>query len=446
MARSDETGSDETGPDETRPGEASTDPTDESHEGMRKKGFWGRVRNVNLAPVQKFGRSLMLPIASLPAAALLLRLGQDDLLGPDGAGWDEVALVVGAAGDALFNWLPLLFAVGVAIGMAKKADGSTALAAVIGYMVYKNVSEAMSPFVLDDEALEQGLLVDYHVLGGIVMGLTSAFLWQRYYRIKLPPYLAFFGGRRFVPMVTALAAILFAVLMSFIYPFFHAGITAAGEWVAQNAVLGGFVYGFANRLLIPLGLHHILNNPPWFMLGTYETADGSVVTGDIERFYAGDPTAGIFMAGFFPIMMFALPAAAIAIWHEAKPKNRKLIGGMMLSVAFTAFLTGVTEPLEFAFMFVAFPLYVLHAFLTGTSMALVNYLEIKHGFGFSAGLFDYLLSWNLATNPGWLALIGLGYAALYYVLFRVVIRWWNLKTPGREEEGDESAPESEARA
>ena len=426
---------------------APVDPTDQSGgpEKTEKKGLWARVRSVNLAPVQKFGRSLMLPIASLPAAALLLRLGQDDLLGPEGLGWDEVALVIGAAGDALFDWLPLLFAVGVAIGMAKKADGSTALAAVIGYMVYKNVSEAMSPFVLDEETLEQGLLVDYHVLGGIVMGLTSAFLWQRYYRIKLPPYLAFFGGRRFVPMVTALAAIVLAVLMSFAYPLFFAGITAAGEWVAQNAVLGGFVYGFANRLLIPLGLHHILNNPPWFLLGSYETADGSIVTGDIERFYAGDPTAGIFMAGFFPIMMFALPAAAIAIWHEARPENRKLIGGMMLSVAFTAFLTGVTEPLEFAFMFVAFPLYVLHAFLTGTSMALVNYLEIKHGFGFSAGLFDYLLNWNIATNPGWLIIIGLGYAALYYVLFRVVIRWWNLKTPGREDEDDKAAPETEAR-
>ncbi len=194
-------------------------------------------------------------------------------------------------------------------------------------------------------------------------------------------------------------------------------------------------------MLLPLGLHHILNNPPWFLLGSYETADGAVVTGDIQRFLSGDPDAGIFMAGFFPIMMFAVPAIALAIWHEARPENRKAVGGIMISVALTAFITGVTEPLEFAFMFVAFPLYVLHAFLTGTSLALVNYLEIRQGFGFSAGLFDFVLNWNIATNPAWLILIGLGYGVLYYVLFRVIIRRFNLKTPGREEDS-ETKPET----
>lgn len=401
-------------------------------------------KGFSVAGLQRFGRSLMLPIASLPAAALFMRLGQDDLLGADGLGWDEVAVVVGAAGSALFDWLPLIFAVGVAIGMAKKADGSTGLAAVVGYVVYMEVCEVMSPFVLGDEAVAEGDVVDFHVLGGILVGLVAAFLWQRYHRIKLPPYLAFFGGRRFVPMITALAAMILAVLMSFLYSGFDAGITALGVWTTENAVLGGFVYGFANRLLLPLGLHHILNNPPWFLIGSYDTGDG-VVSGDIARFLSGDPTAGIFMAGFFPIMMFALPAAALAIWHEARPENRKAVGGIMISVALTAFLTGVTEPLEFAFMFVAFPLYVLHAFLTGTSMALVNYLEIKQGFGFSAGLFDFVLNWNIATNPAWLIVIGLGYAALYYVLFRLIIRRFNLKTPGREEseEKAETAPETE---
>lgn len=415
------------------------EPIVEASQGLRKR----RWRDLDLSAVQKFGRSLMLPIASLPAAAILMRLGQPDLLGDEGLGWDQVAAIVGAAGDALFAWLPLLFAVGVAIGMAKKADGSTALAAVVGFIVWEAVCEAMSPVVLGAEAAEAGEVVDFHVLGGIIVGLITAFLWQRYHRIKLPPYLAFFGGRRFVPMITALAAIVLGVLMSFLYIGFDAGITALGEWVTQNAVLGGFVYGFVNRLLLPLGLHHILNNPPWFLIGSYDTGDG-VVTGDIERFLSGDPTAGIFMAGFFPIMMFALPAAALAIWHEARPENRKAVGGIMISVALTAFLTGVTEPLEFAFMFVAFPLYVVHAFLTGTSMALVNYLEIKQGFGFSAGLFDFLLNWNIATNPGWLILIGLGYAVVYYVLFRAIIRRFNLKTPGREdsEEKPESAPET----
>ena len=398
-------------------------------------------RGLNLAPMQRFGTSLMLPIAALPVAALLLRLGQPDLLGADGAGWDNVSAVIGAAGNALFANLPLLFAVGIAIGMARKSDGSTALAAVVGYLVFKAVGDAMSPMVLEGEEL-----INYGVLGGIVIGLTSAFLWQRYHRIKLPPYLAFFGGRRFVPIIVAFAAIGLSVLMNLVYPWFDAGITNLGEWVTQNAVLGGFVYGTLNRLLIPLGLHHILNNPPWFIFGSYTPGTGDAVTGDIPRFLAGDPTAGAFMTGFFPIMMFALPAAALAIWHEARPAHKKAVGGIMLSAALTSFLTGVTEPLEFAFMFVAFPLYFVHALLTGTSMALVNALGIKDGFGFSAGLFDYVLNFNIATNPLWLIPIGLGYALIYYFLFRFVIRKWNLRTPGREDDVEEQAAIADARA
>ena len=392
---------------------------------------------LNLAPIQKFGRSLMLPIASLPAAALLLRIGQDDVLGKDGLGWNQVAAVIGAAGNALFANLALLFAVGVAIGIAKKADGSTALAAVVGYLVFKGVGDAMSPFVLGLPA-EGGkqALINYGVLGGILMGLVAGWLWQRYYRIELPPYLAFFGGRRFVPMVTAVAAIVLSVGLAFVYPAFNGGLTAVGNWVAQNAIIGGFVYGTLNRLLIPLGLHHILNNPPWFILGEFTKADGTVVHGDILRFLAGDPTAGTFMTGFFPIMMFALPAAALAIWQEAKPANRKAVGGIMISVALTSFLTGVTEPLEFAFMFVAWPLYVMHAVLTGVSLALTNALGIKMGFGFSAGLFDFALNWNIGTNPWMILIIGPVFAVIYYALFRFVIRKWNLRTPGREAEGE----------
>ena len=402
-------------------------------------------RRVNLAGLQKFGRSLMLPIASLPAAALLLRLGQADLLGADGLGWERVAAVVGAAGNALFANLPLLFAVGVAIGMAKKADGSTALAAVVGYLVFKGVGDALSPSVLGTPA-EGGTqeLINYGVLGGIIIGLAAAFLWQRYHRISLPPYLAFFGGRRFVPIITSLVALLLAVGMGLVYPVFNAGLTNLGEWVTDNSVIGGFVYGTTNRLLIPLGLHHILNSSPWFIFGDYTTASGQVVHGDIARFLNGDPSAGAFMTGFFPIMMFALPAAALAIWQEARPAQRKVVGGIMLSAALTSFLTGVTEPLEFSFMFVAWPLYVMHAVLTGTSMALVNAIGVKDGFGFSAGLFDFALNWNIATKPALLVLIGLGYAVIYYTLFRFVIRRWNLRTPGREDDetavaGDTSA-------
>ena len=404
-------------------------------------------RRLNLAPVQKFGRSLMLPIAALPVAALLLRLGQPDLLGADGVGWERVAAVVGAGGNALFANLPILFAVGVAIGMAKKADGSTALAAVVGYLVFKAVGDAMSPYILGVPAEgETQALINYGVLGGIVTGLVAAYLWQRYHRVSLPPYLAFFGGRRFVPIITAFAMLILSVLMSLVYEAFNAGITNLGEWVTENSVLGGFVYGTLNRLLIPLGLHHILNNPPWFVFGNYTNDAGEVVHGDIFRFLAGDPTAGAFMTGFFPIMMFALPAAALAIWHEAKPAHKAAVGGIMLSAALCSFLTGVTEPLEFAFMFVAWPLYVLHAVLTGTSLALVNALDIRDGFGFSAGLFDFLLNWNIATKPWALIPIGLGYAVVYYFSFRFVIRKWNLRTPGREEEGEESLVEADTSA
>ncbi len=397
-------------------------------------GFWPAT----LAVLQRIGRSLMLPIAVLPAAALLLRLGQPDLLGVDGWNWGAVADVIGAAGNALFANLALLFAVGVAIGFARKSDGSTALAAVVGYLVFKGVGDALSPHILDEAAEgEVQELINWGVLGGILVGIMTALLWERYHRIKLVPWLAFFGGRRFVPIITAVAAIVLAVLMSFVYRPFDSGLTNLGEWVAENDVLGGFVYGTANRLLIPLGLHHILNSFPWFQLGEFTNAAGETVQGDIARFLNGDPTAGAFMTGFFPIMMFALPAAALAIAQEAKPSQKKVVGGIMLAAALTSFITGVTEPLEFAFLFVAFPLYVIHALLTGTSLALVNALDIRDGFGFSAGLIDYVLNWNIATKPWLLIPIGLGYAVIYYFLFRFVIRKWNLRTPGREEDADE---------
>ena len=214
--------------------------------------------------------------------------------------------------------------------------------------------------------------------------------------------------------------------------------------MTDNAVLGGFVYGTLNRLLIPLGLHHILNNPPWFIFGSYTTSSGETVNGDIARFLEGDPTAGAFMTGFFPIMMFALPAAALAIWHEARPEHKKAVGGIMLSAALTSFLTGVTEPLEFAFMFVAWPLYVIHALFTGTALALVNALGIKDGFAFSAGAIDYTLNFTAATRPLLLLPIGVAYAVLYYAVFRMVIRRFDLATPGRERDDDEPAPEPAA--
>lgn len=394
-----------------------------------------------LAQLQRIGRSLMLPIASLPAAALLLRLGQDDMLGKDGlaGAWGDwllpVAAVLGSAGDALFANLPMIFALGVAIGYARKSDGSTGLAALIGYLVFKNVSNALSPYVLERAGEgEVQELINYGVLGGIVMGLVAALLFQKYSRIKLPAYLAFFGGRRFVPIVTAGVAILVAVVGALVYPWFDAGLTSVGDWVTGSTILGAFVYGMANRLLVPLGLHHLLNSLPWFQFGTFEDANGEVWAGDIARFLHGDPTAGTFMTGFFPILMFALPAAALAIVHTARPEQRKVIAGIMGSAALVSFVTGVSEPLEFSFLFVAYPLYVIHAFLTGTSLALVNWLDIHQGFGFSAGVIDYLLNFRIAQQPLLLIPIGLAYAAVYYFLFRWVITKWNLKTPGREDD------------
>lgn len=387
------------------------------------------------ANAQRLGRSLLLPIAVMPAAGILLRLGQSDMLGAI-PGFAQGATIIAAAGNGVFTWLPLLFAVGIAIGWAKKSDGTTALAAVVGYMVMYQVFAAMSPIVLAGvkDASGNQATINFGVLGGIVMGLVSAVLWEKFHRTKMPDFLGFFSGRRLVPILTAAAALVIAVLMSFVYRYFDIALTAAGTAVADNAVIGGGIFGFVNRMLIPVGLHQLLNFFPWFQLGSFTDAAGTVVHGDIPRFLAGDPTAGIFQTGFFPIMMFALPAGALAIWRNAKPQNRKLVGGIMLSAALTSFVTGITEPLEYSFMFVAFPLYIIHALLTGTSLALVNALGIHDGFSFSAGAIDYVLNFGKADGAIWLIPIGLGYAVVYYFLFSFVIKKWNLRTPGREED------------
>ncbi|CAM3885535.1 PTS transporter subunit EIIC [Tsukamurella strandjordii] len=395
------------------------------------------ARRLDLSGLQKLGRSLMLPIAVLPAAGLLLRLGQDDMLGRFDS-MKTVAAVIGGAGNALISNLPILFAVGIAIGWAKKADGSTALAALVGYLSFQAVEKAMSPVVLAGKVDKAGdpAVVDYGVLGGIVIGIMSAVLWQRYYRTKLPDYIGFFSGRRLVPILTASGAIVVGVIMSFAYPVFNWALTGLGTWVAENSVVGGGVFGAVNRLLLPLGLHHIINSVVWFVLGDYTTSTGEVVHGDISRFLQGDPTAGTFMTGFFPIMMFGLPAAAFAIYRCAKPENRKTVGGIMVSVALTSFLTGITEPLEFSFIFVAWPLLLIHALLTGSSLLIANWLDIHHGFTFSAGFIDYVLNFGKATNPLWIIPMGLIYAVIYYFSFSFIIKRRNLKTPGREDDDE----------
>ncbi|MEC8917760.1 MAG: N-acetylglucosamine-specific PTS transporter subunit IIBC [Pseudomonadota bacterium] len=361
-----------------------------------------------MAGLQKLGRSLMLPIAVLPVAGLLLRLGQPDLL--------DIAFIANA-GNAIFSNLALIFAIGVAVGFADDDNGAAGLAGVIGYLVLNAVLETLNPDI------------NMGVLSGIIIGSVAGLLYNRYKAIKLPDYLAFFGGRRFIPIVTGLSAVVLGGIFGLVWPPVQQGIDQLGQWLIDAGDLGLFVYGVLNRILIVTGLHHVLNSFVWFVFGSFDGA-----TGDLNRFFAGDPTAGSFMAGFFPVMMFGLPAAALAMYHAAPRSRRAQVGGLLLSLALTAFLTGVTEPIEFSFMFLAPALYAMHAVLTGISMALMNMLGVKLGFTFSAGAFDYALSYGLSTN-GWMMIpVGLCYFVLYYGIFRWAIVRFDLPTPGREPE------------
>ncbi|MEV0233191.1 PTS transporter subunit EIIC [Nonomuraea sp. NPDC050786] len=422
-----------------------------------------------MSVLQRLGRSLMLPIAALPAAALLLRFGQPDMLGSNGAEpggladvagfhWmNQVAEVLAAAGAALLENLPLLFAVGVAIGFARKSDGSTALAAVVGYLVFDRVSKVMffgsdiRDTVLIKEVQAQGVkeVIDYgmqnptKVLGGIVMGLVTALLWQRFHRIKLPSWLAFFGGRRFVPIITSIVALVIGVLFGWLWPVIGEWIRHAGEALTSIGPIGTGIYGLVNRLLIPLGLHHFVNSVVWYVVPQCEVG-GRVLGGDWNCYFGGAPHSGQFMAGFFPIMMFALPAAALAMWRAAPPHRRATVGGIMLSAALASFVTGITEPIEFAFIFVAPLLLVVHAVLTGLAMALTTLIGGQLGFGFSAGLLDMLLNAsksNTANLPG-ILILGAVYGVVYYVVFTFLIRKLNIMTPGREPEPDVDSGET----
>ena len=364
------------------------------------------------AGVQQLGRALMLPIAVLPVAGLLLRLGQPDLM--------NIAIVA-QAGDAIFSNLALIFAIGVAVGFARENNGTAGLAGAIGFLIMTAVLKS------HDDKINMG------VLSGIISGLLAGGLYNRYKDIKLPPYLAFFGGKRFVPIVTGLASLLLGILFSYIWPPIQHVIDLTGHWLISAGGIGLFVYGVLNRLLIVTGLHHILNSLVWFVFGSFPDAAGKIATGDLNRFFAGDPSAGAFMAGYFPVMMFGLPAACLAMYHCAKPENKTAVGGLLLSMALTSFLTGVTEPVEFGFMFLAPVLYGVHAVLTGLSLAIMHALHVRLGFAFSAGLFDYLLSYGKGENPLLMLPVGLAYAVVYYCIFRFAIRRFNLMTLGREE-------------
>ncbi|MDR5876880.1 N-acetylglucosamine-specific PTS transporter subunit IIBC [Caballeronia sp. LZ032] len=364
------------------------------------------------AKMQRLGRALMLPIAVLPVAGLLLRLGQPDVFN---------IKMIADAGDAIFTNLPLLFAIGVAVGFAKDNNGTAGLAGAIGYLIEIAVMKDIN------DKLNMG------VLSGIIAGMVAGYLYNKYKDIKLPEYLAFFGGKRFVPIVTGVACLILGIVFGYVWQPVQAAIDSAGNWLTTAGALGTFVFGVLNRILLVTGLHHIINSLAWFVFGSFTPPDGgAIVHGDLHRFFAGDKTAGGFMTGFFPIMMFGLPAACLAMFHEAPKERRAVVGGLLFSMALTAFLTGVTEPIEYSFMFLAPVLYGIHAVLTGLSLAICSALGIHLGFTFSAGAIDYVLNYGLSQR-GWLALvIGVIYFVIYYGLFRFFIRRFNMATPGRE--------------
>lgn len=374
---------------------------------------------------QRLGRSLQLPIAVLPVAALLLRFGQPDLL--------NISFIA-QAGGSIFDNLALIFAIGVAATWSKDNAGSAALAGAVGYFILTKAMVTINPEI------------NMGVLAGIITGLVGGAVYNRWSGIKLPEFLSFFGGKRFVPIATGFFCLILAAIFGYIWPPVQNAIHAGGEWIVSMGAIGSGIFGFVNRLLIPTGLHQVLNTIAWFQIGEFTNAAGTIFHGDINRFYAGDGTAGMFMSGFFPIMMFGLPGAALAMYFAAPKERRPMVGGMLLSVALTAFLTGVTEPLEFLFMFLAPLLYLVHAILTGISLFVATLLGIHAGFSFSAGAIDYVLMYNLpaaSKNVWMLVLMGLVAFAVYFVLFSVIIRAFNLKTPGREDASDDVvAPEA----
>jgi PTS system glucose-specific IIC component len=386
--------------------------------------------------LQKIGKCMMLPVSVLPVAGILLGVGSANF------SWlpDAMSQVMAAAGSAIFGNLPLLFAIGVAIGLTEN-DGVAALAGTVGYVVFlatmgicAKLSGIEPKPIMGIPSIETG------VFGGIIVGLIAAAAFNRFYKIQLPSYLGFFAGKRAVPIITAFAVIVVGAVLSFVWPPIGNGIDAFSHWAVHGSPALAFtIYGVVERALIPFGLHHVWNVPFFFQAGEYRNpANGELVHGEIARFIAGDPTAGN-MTGGYLFKMFGLPAAALAIWQCARPEERKKVGGVMVSAALTAFLTGITEPIEFAFLFVAPVLYAVHAVLAGAAYLVCIELGIKHGFTFSHGLIDYIVLFPQSHNALWLWVIGPIWAGIYYGVFSFSIRRFNLLTPGREPESESVA-------
>ncbi|MDN6159954.1 MAG: glucose-specific PTS transporter subunit IIBC [Staphylococcus equorum] len=418
------------------------------------KKFFGQL--------QRIGKALMLPVAILPAAGLLLAIGtaiqgeslQQYLPFIQNGGIQSIGEMMAGAGGIIFDNLPIIFAMGVAIGLAG-GDGVAAIAAFVGYIIMNktmgaflhvspdNVNDAASGYasVLGIPTLQTG------VFGGIIIGALAAWCYNKFFNISLPSYLGFFAGKRFVPIMMALTSFVLAFPMALIWPHIQTGLNAFSEGLLDsNTGLSVFLYGFIKRLLIPFGLHHIFHAPFWFEFGSWTNAAGDIIRGDqrifIEQIREGSHlTAGKFMQGEFPVMMFGLPAASLAIYHTAKPGSKKIVAGLMGSAALTSFLTGITEPLEFSFLFVAPLLFFIHAILDGLAFLTMYLLDVHLGYTFSGGFIDFVLLGVLPNQTSWWLVIpvGLVYAVIYYFVFRFLITKFNYKTPGREDKQVEAS-------
>ncbi|MEG2602343.1 MAG: N-acetylglucosamine-specific PTS transporter subunit IIBC, partial [Carnobacterium sp.] len=385
---------------------------------------------------QRIGRSLMLPVAVLPAAAVLMGIGY--WIDPSGWGGDSaMAAFLIKAGSSIIDNMAVLFAVGIALGMSKDKDGSAALSGLVAFLVVTTLLSTDSVAMLQGikpEAVNPAFAKIGNQFIGILSGLIAAEMYNRFSHVQLPQALAFFSGKRLVPIMSAVAMIIASAILFFVWPVIFTALVSFGTAISKLGWVGAGLYGFFNRLLIPTGLHHALNSVFWFDVAGIN---------DIGNFWAGTGTKGItgmYQAGFFPVMMFGLPAGAFAMYQAARPEKKKVVASLMIAAGFASFFTGVTEPLEFSFMFVAPALYFVHAVLTGLSLAVAAFFHWTAGFGFSAGLVDFVLSFRLplANQPYMLILQGLVFAALYYFLFKFLIAKFNLMTPGREEgEGEE---------
>lgn len=391
--------------------------------------------------LQKIGKSLMVPVAVLPAAAVLMGIGY--WIDPTGWGGNSaLASFLITAGASLIDNMAILFAIGVAFGMSKDQAGAAALSGLVGYLVITHLLAPGSVGGMLGRELTQAESMAFGRIGnpfvGIISGLVAANMYNRFFKTELPDFLAFFSGRRLVPIVTSAVMILVSGVFLFIWPAIFGGLLAFGESIVGMGVFGAGVFGFFNRLLIPIGMHHTLNAVFWFDF---------VGVNDLGKFWGGLEsggvigTTGMYMAGFFPVMMFGLPGACLAMWRTAKDKNKKIVYGIMMSAAFASFFTGVTEPIEFSFMFVAPLLYIVHALLTAVSMVVCASFSWLAGFGFSAGMIDMVLSTRIpyATNWWMLLIFGVVYFFVYYFLFSFLIKKFNLKTPGREDDDDADA-------